>query len=244
MPTYNGSLLTTAEDLAIRLLPAFDTPTGIPLSWVNLRTGRILGDTTDTCTACATTLTLEWHLLSHFTGNGSYAAVASRAVRQVFSRRSAATGLVGNTLCTNTGRWTRNDASIGAGADSYYEYLLKMYLFSGEESYLHMFVEQYSAVQRGLQLPWEEHGAVPWLIAAHMHTGAAVSGSWLSSLSAFWPGLQVLSIGRLFLFRSSNGFAYGSWLLQISGARAGRWHVFVKCFFLTFDVALTSSRLC
>ena len=38
---YDGGLLRAAEDLAGRLMPAFDTPTGIPLSWVNLRRVRL-----------------------------------------------------------------------------------------------------------------------------------------------------------------------------------------------------------
>lgn len=37
MPGYDGSLLRLAVDLTDRFMPAFDTPTGIPLSWVNLR---------------------------------------------------------------------------------------------------------------------------------------------------------------------------------------------------------------
>ena len=37
MPGYDGSLLGLSVDLTNRFLPAFDTPTGIPLSWVNLR---------------------------------------------------------------------------------------------------------------------------------------------------------------------------------------------------------------
>ncbi len=37
MPDYNGCLLRLATELGDRLLPAFDTPYGIPLSWVNLR---------------------------------------------------------------------------------------------------------------------------------------------------------------------------------------------------------------
>lgn len=37
MPGYDGSLLRLAVDLADRFMPAFDTPTRIPLSWVNLR---------------------------------------------------------------------------------------------------------------------------------------------------------------------------------------------------------------
>ena len=37
---YDGGLLRAAADLGDRLMPAFDTPTRIPLSWVNLRRVR------------------------------------------------------------------------------------------------------------------------------------------------------------------------------------------------------------
>lgn len=36
MPGYDGSLLRFAVDLGDRLVPAFDTPYGVPLSWINL----------------------------------------------------------------------------------------------------------------------------------------------------------------------------------------------------------------
>ncbi|KAE8731519.1 photosystem II reaction center W protein [Hibiscus syriacus] len=36
IPSYDNQLLNIAEDLARRLLPAFDTPTGIPFGSVNL----------------------------------------------------------------------------------------------------------------------------------------------------------------------------------------------------------------
>ena len=37
VPGYDGALLRLATDLGNRLLPAFDTKSGIPLSWVHLR---------------------------------------------------------------------------------------------------------------------------------------------------------------------------------------------------------------
>ena len=39
---YRDGLLAKAVDLADRLMPAFKTPSGIPLSWVNLRRVRPL----------------------------------------------------------------------------------------------------------------------------------------------------------------------------------------------------------
>ena len=35
-------------------------------------------------------------------------------------------GLVGNTLDCDSGQWVRTDAGVGAGVDSFYEYLLKV----------------------------------------------------------------------------------------------------------------------
>jgi hypothetical protein len=40
MPAYNGCLLRLAIELGNRLLPAFDTASGVPLSWVNLKKVR------------------------------------------------------------------------------------------------------------------------------------------------------------------------------------------------------------
>jgi hypothetical protein len=37
------------------------------------------------------------------------------------------------------GKWLGSHAGIGAGSDSFYEYLLKSYILLGEPSYLHMF---------------------------------------------------------------------------------------------------------
>ena len=68
-PGYSGVLLSKAQSLAQQLLPAFNTTTGIPVSWVNLKNGRIAGDVEETCVACAVTLAVEFRLLSHLTGN-------------------------------------------------------------------------------------------------------------------------------------------------------------------------------
>lgn len=35
--SYKNQLLTLAEDLGRRFLPAFDTPTGLPYAWINLK---------------------------------------------------------------------------------------------------------------------------------------------------------------------------------------------------------------
>ena len=44
----------------------------------------LLGETRETCTACATTLLLEFSLLSRLTGSPVYEQYAANAARQVF----------------------------------------------------------------------------------------------------------------------------------------------------------------
>lgn len=63
---YNGELLVLAKDLGERLLPAFDTPTGIPVARVNLKTGRQTGNTQN-CPAGGGTFIVEFGVLSELT---------------------------------------------------------------------------------------------------------------------------------------------------------------------------------
>lgn len=112
VPGYGGGLLAAAVDLADRVAPAFRTPTGLPLSWTNLATGPVDGDTRATCTACAGTLALEFGALAAATGNATYAALARRAALALAARAAPATGLVGNTIDVDTGAWIRRD-SVG-----------------------------------------------------------------------------------------------------------------------------------
>ena len=103
--------------------------------------------------------------------------------------RSEKTGLLGNTLNVDNLQWVRFDASIGAGADSFYEYMLKSYLLFGNEEYLEMFAGLYVAAMRYLRPKEPGWAAKGWLGEVHLHSGA-VMRPWISSLSAFWPGLQ------------------------------------------------------
>jgi mannosidase alpha-like ER degradation enhancer 1 len=66
LPDYDGALLSLAHDLASRLLPAFETTTGIPYPRVNLRHGAVrrLKQLNTTNTASAGSLLLEFGVLS------------------------------------------------------------------------------------------------------------------------------------------------------------------------------------
>ncbi|XP_062222812.1 alpha-mannosidase I MNS4 isoform X2 [Phragmites australis] len=182
--SYDDQLLHLALDLAQRLLPAFDTPTGIPFGSVNLLYGVDENESKITSTAGGGTLTLEFGVLSRLTNNTVFEQVAKNSVRGIWARRSKL-NLVGAHINVFTGEWTQKDAGIGTSIDSFYEYLLKAHLLFGDEEYLYMFQQAYKAAMHYLH-----HD--PWYVEVNMNSGATV---WplFNSLQAFWPGLQVLA---------------------------------------------------
>uniref|UniRef100_A0A2P2I8D5 alpha-1,2-Mannosidase n=1 Tax=Hirondellea gigas TaxID=1518452 RepID=A0A2P2I8D5_9CRUS len=194
---YDGELLDMASDLATRLLPAFMlSPTGIPHPRVNLRTGVPSGGRTDTCTAGAGSLLVEFGILSKLLGDPTYQQAARRANRALWVRRHNTTGLMGSVLDVTTGKWTSELSGVGAGLDSYYEYMLKSYILFGEEEDYSMFNASYTRIKqylrRGRSACNAGTGDHPLYMNVHMSDGGTYT-TWIDSLQAAFAGLQVLA---------------------------------------------------
>lgn len=194
---YNNELLHLAHDLAIRLLPAFEnTDTGIPYPRVNLKNGVPPDSINETCTAGAGSLLVEFGILSRLIGDSTFEWVARRAVRALWSLRSNKTGLLGNVVNIQTGQWVGKQSGLGAGMDSFYEYLLKSYILFGEKEDYRMFQAAYKSIQnhlrRGRESCNEGEGDPPLYVNVNMFSGQIVN-TWIDSLQAFFPGLQVLN---------------------------------------------------
>uniref|UniRef100_A0A8D0C0T7 alpha-1,2-Mannosidase n=1 Tax=Salvator merianae TaxID=96440 RepID=A0A8D0C0T7_SALMN len=190
MQWYNGELLHMAKQLGYKLLPAFNTTSGLPYPRVNLKFGirspeARTGTETDTCTACAGTLILEFAALSRFTGASIFEEYARKALDFLWEKRQRSSNLVGVTINIHTGDWVRKDSGVGAGIDSYYEYLLKAYVLLGDDSFLERFNTHYDAIMRYISQP-------PLLLDVHIHKPMLNARTWMDSLLAFFPGLQVL----------------------------------------------------
>ncbi len=117
--------LNLAEDLGKRLLPSFNSKTGMPYRYVNLISGKTDGDVSNP--AEIGTSMIEFGTLSKLTGNPIYYNKAKDAVVQLFNRRSKL-DLVGSSINVETGEWVNTTSHIRGGIDSYYEYLLKSWL--------------------------------------------------------------------------------------------------------------------
>uniref|UniRef100_A0A671R4R9 alpha-1,2-Mannosidase n=1 Tax=Sinocyclocheilus anshuiensis TaxID=1608454 RepID=A0A671R4R9_9TELE len=190
MVWYQDELLHMAKDLGLRLLPAFNTSSGLPYPRVNLRFGvrgpeTRTGTETDTCTACAGTIILEFAALSRFTGDPTFEAHARRALDFLWEKRQRNSNLVGTTINIHSGEWIRRDSGVGAGIDSYYEYLMKAYILLGDDQFLQRFNTHYASIMKYISQP-------PLLLDVHIHKPLLPARTWMDSLLAFFPGLQVL----------------------------------------------------
>lgn len=93
--------------------------------------------------------------------------------------------LFGNHIDVQTGRWTAQDAGIGAGVDSYYEYLVKGALMLNRPELMEMFNEGKLAIDKYLKRD-------DWHVWVGMNKGQ-VTLPVFQSLEAYWPGLLSLT---------------------------------------------------
>jgi mannosidase alpha-like ER degradation enhancer 2 len=180
--TGDKRFLTLADDLGKRLLPVFNSPTGMPYRYVNLKTGKTRDAKSNP--AEIGTLLVEFGTLSKLTGNPIYYDKAKRALVETFKRRSKI-GLVGEWINVDTGEWVNTDSHISGAIDSYYEYLLKCWLLFGDRDCKRMWDESIIAIDKYLA-----DGA--WYGHADMNTGARRATTY-GALDAFFPAVLALS---------------------------------------------------
>lgn len=184
--TGDQRLLALAQDLGNRLLPAYNSPTGMPYVYVNLRTGALRGEETNP--AEVGTLLLEFGTLSKLTGNPVYYQKAKAALVAVYDRRSPI-GLVGDAINVRTGKWISFNANINGGSDSYYEYLLKAWKLFGDEDCHRMWIASVAALNEYVA---QETPTGVWYGEANMKTGSR-TGTEYGALAAFFAGSLALS---------------------------------------------------
>lgn len=127
--------LETAKDLADRLLSAFTaSPTAIPFSDV------ILHDKTAhpapgglSSTSEVTTLQLEFNYLSSVSGDEKYSLEAMKVMEHVKTLPKIE-GLVPIYISPHSGEFGGENIRLGSRGDSYYEYLIKVWLQTGASS--------------------------------------------------------------------------------------------------------------
>ncbi|MXQ97898.1 hypothetical protein E5288_WYG003973 [Bos mutus] len=148
-------LKKAVSDFGNRLMPAFRTPSKIPYSMVNIGTGVAHPPrwTSDSTVAEVTSIQLEFRELSRLTGDKKFQEAAEEVTRRVHALHGKLDGLVPMFINTNSGSFTHLGMfTLGARADSYYEYLLKQWIQGGkkERQLLEDYLEAVDGIRKHL----------------------------------------------------------------------------------------------
>lgn len=183
--THDKRLLDLADDLGTRLLPVFNSPTGMPYMYVNLKTGKTSGSKSNP--AEIGTLILEFGKLSRLTHKPVYFEKAKNALVQLYKRRSKI-GLVGEEIDVETGEWASKASHVGGGIDSYYEYLLKCDLLFHDRECRAMWRTHIDAINSHLA---DTAPSGFWYGQADMDSGK-ITAPEFGALHAFFPAVLAL----------------------------------------------------
>ncbi|XP_016395984.1 mannosyl-oligosaccharide 1,2-alpha-mannosidase IC-like [Sinocyclocheilus rhinocerous] len=121
-------------ELGEKLLPAFNTPTGIPRGVINLGSSGTSwswgwASAGSSILAEFGTLHLEFVHLSELSRNPVFTEKVMN-IRKLLNKIEKPHGLYPNFLSPVSGNWVQHHVSIGGLGDSFYEYLIKSYLMS------------------------------------------------------------------------------------------------------------------
>lgn len=185
-----------ATDLADRLLGAFDTPTGIPLSSCILNSSSGVGSHGDggaASTAEATTLQLEMKYVSKLTGEPLYWDRAELVMSAVDAHRAEG-GLVPIFISPQSGEFRGQNIRLGSRGDSYYEYLIKQYLQTGsrEDIYLDMWEESLKGMKEHL-ITWSANNNFTIVAERQQGLKDPITAK-MDHLVCFLPGTIALGI--------------------------------------------------
>lgn len=144
--------LEKAKDIADRLLPAWDTSSGIPYNIINLAHGRPHNPGWtggDSILADSGTEQLEFIALSQRTGDSKYQQKVENVI-SVFNKTFPDDGLLPIYINPESGSGSRTTITFGAMGDSFYEYLLKVWIQGNKTTSVKLYREMWEKSMKGL----------------------------------------------------------------------------------------------
>ena len=192
--TRNPLILEKVTDFADRILPAFNSPTGIPYHSVNLRTGKTAGNKGEgkgnvINVAQAATYLFEFGVLSYYTEDPKYYQAAKKATKAIFDRKSEI-GLPGEQINVETGEWVGTQwHHIQAGVDAYYEYMYKSWMIFPDPEIKEIWDFSIGKINEYLL---DEFEGRTYYTIVDMHDGKILKRS-VSLYDAFFPAIQAIS---------------------------------------------------
>ena len=188
--------LEKAQELGNRLLPAFDSESGIPFSDVNLKKGTTHAPKwgSDSSTAEVTTVQLEFHRLTQITGDARFSTAADRVsdkIAQMAEVVKPQHHLLPIFINAQSGKLSESSTiSLGARGDSYYEYLMKQWIQAGGTRPMlgERYVKAAEAIRKHLIVKSKISGTS---FVAEMNSKGSLMNK-MDHLVCFLPGVYVL----------------------------------------------------
>ncbi|KAK7255060.1 hypothetical protein RIF29_28462 [Crotalaria pallida] len=144
--------LDKARDIADRLLPAWNSPTGIPFNIINLSKGRAHNPGWtggDSILADSGTEQLEFIALSQRTGDLKYQQKVESVIT-LFNKTFPEDGLLPIYINPHSGTSGYSPITFGAMGDSFYEYLLKVWIQGNKTSAVKNYRDMWEKSMKGL----------------------------------------------------------------------------------------------
>lgn len=144
--------LEKARDIADRLLPAWNTPSGIPYNIINLAHGNAHNPGWtggDSILADSGTEQLEFIALSQRTGDPKYQKKVENVIIEL-NKTFPADGLLPIYINPHRGTSSYSTITFGAMGDSFYEYLLKVWIQGNKTAAVKHYREMWETSMKGL----------------------------------------------------------------------------------------------
>ncbi|KAG0461666.1 hypothetical protein HPP92_021963 [Vanilla planifolia] len=184
--------LEKAKDIGNRLLPAWDTPSGIPYNSINLARGNPhnFGWTGgDSILADSGTEQLEFIALSQRTGDPKYQLKVENVITQL-RKTFPSDGLLPIYINPHTGSSSYSTVTFGAMGDSFYEYLLKVWIQGNRTEAVKHYREMWEASMEGLESLVRKTTPSSFSYLCEKH-GDSLSDK-MDELACFVPGMLAL----------------------------------------------------
>ncbi|CAL5361029.1 hypothetical protein CsSME_00051857 [Camellia sinensis var. sinensis] len=156
LSTYDLSgdkiFLEKAKDIADRLLPAWDTQSGIPYNVINLAHGNAHNPGWtggDSILADSATEQVEFIALSQRTGDPKYQQKVENVIAQL-NKTFPADGLLPIYINPHRGTQSYSTITFGAMGDSFYEYLLKVWIQGNKTAAVKHYRDMWETSMKGL----------------------------------------------------------------------------------------------
>ncbi|MCL7049661.1 hypothetical protein MKW94_030705 [Papaver nudicaule] len=194
--------LEKAKDIADRLLPAWDTPSGIPYNRINLQHGDAHNPGWtggESILADSGTEQLEFIALSQRTGDPKYQQKVENVITQL-QKTFPADGLLPIYINPHTGTTSYSTITFGAMGDSFYEYLLKAWIQGNKTESVKHYRDMWETSMKGLESLIRKTTPSSFTYICEK-TGDSLSDK-MDELACFAPGM--LALGSAGFFPGDN----------------------------------------